>query len=88
MYQFCVYFFEIFHRYLGYRKSILLDRRELVRLLDLFQNQTLSWEEFADGVRVAHMNKMGQPSPREVIPSKPKEEDYFYANPQECLHNP
>jgi hypothetical protein len=23
-----------------------------------------------------------------VIPDKPKEEDYFYANPQECLRDP
>ncbi|CAA6658738.1 unnamed protein product [Spirodela intermedia] len=75
-------------RYLGYRKSILLDRRELVRLLDLFQNQTLSWDEFANGVQVAHMNRMGKPSPRNVIPNKPKEEDNFYANPWECLRNP
>lgn len=28
---------------------------------------------------------MGQPIRRVVIPDKPKEEDYFYANPQECL---
>ena len=28
---------------------------------------------------------MGQPTRRRVIADKPKEEDYFYANPQECL---
>lgn len=28
---------------------------------------------------------MGKPSKRTVIPDKPKEEDYFYANPEECL---
>jgi hypothetical protein len=25
---------------------------------------------------------------RAAIPNRPKEEDYFYANPQECLHGP
>lgn len=28
---------------------------------------------------------MGQPTLRMVITNKPKEEDYYYANPQECL---
>uniref|UniRef100_A0A1D1YVR8 O-fucosyltransferase family protein n=1 Tax=Anthurium amnicola TaxID=1678845 RepID=A0A1D1YVR8_9ARAE len=75
-------------RYLGFAKSILLDRRKLVWLLDLHQNKTLSWDEFANAVRMAHANRMGQPSLRRVTPEKPKEEDYFYANPQECLCNP
>ncbi|XP_078429592.1 rhamnogalacturonan I rhamnosyltransferase 1-like [Wolffia australiana] len=75
-------------RYLGHRKSILLDRRELVRLLDLFRNQTISWDEFVSGVGVAHLDKMGKPSPRKILNKKPKEEDYFYANPWECLHSP
>lgn len=72
-------------RYLGFRKSILLDRKALVELLDLHQNGTLSWSEFEVSVRRAHDQRMGQPTRRRVIPDKRKEEDYFYANPQECL---
>ncbi|KAK1266860.1 hypothetical protein QJS04_geneDACA000543 [Acorus gramineus] len=72
-------------RYLGFGKTILLNRRRLVELLDLHQNKTLSWHEFASAVRQAHEKRMGQPALRRVIPDKPKEEDYFYANPHECL---
>ncbi|XP_057494040.1 rhamnogalacturonan I rhamnosyltransferase 1 [Actinidia eriantha] len=72
-------------RYLGFKKTIQLDRKKLVELLDLHQNGTLSWDEFAVGVRLTHESKMGQPIPRRVVVGKPKEEDYFYANPQECL---
>ncbi|KAG2667101.1 hypothetical protein I3760_15G095800 [Carya illinoinensis] len=32
-----------------------------------------------------HEDRMGRPSKRVVIPDRPKEEDYFYANPEECL---
>ena len=49
------------------------------------QNGTLSWNEFSAAVQSAHEKRMGQPSRRRVIADKPKEEDYFYANPQECL---
>ncbi|XP_061973612.1 rhamnogalacturonan I rhamnosyltransferase 1 isoform X3 [Populus nigra] len=72
-------------RYRGFKKTILLDRKRLVELLDLHQNGTLSWNEFAVAVRSAHEKRMGQPTRRRVIADKPKEEDYFYANPQECL---
>lgn len=51
----------------------------------MHQNGTLSWTEFVDAVRSAHEKRMGQPTARKVIVDKPKEEDYFYANPQECL---
>lgn len=56
-----------------------------MELLDLHENGTLQWNEFALAVRQAHENRMGQPFRRRTIPEKPKEEDYFYANPQECL---
>lgn len=69
-------------RYSGFKKTILLDRQKLVQL---HQNRTLSWNEFANAVQMAHEKRMGQPSRRRVIPDKPKEEDYFYANPHECL---
>ncbi|XP_019170918.1 PREDICTED: uncharacterized protein At1g04910-like [Ipomoea nil] len=72
-------------RYFGYRKTIQLDRKKLVGLLDMHQNQTLSWDGFSAAVRQAHQGKMGQPARRRVIVDKPKEEDYFYANPHECL---
>ncbi|KAG2702413.1 hypothetical protein I3843_06G082300 [Carya illinoinensis] len=72
-------------RYLGFKKTILLDRKRLVDLLDMHRNRTLSWTEFVVAVRLAHEKRMGQPMWRKVIIDKPKEEDYFYANPQECL---
>ncbi|KAL2542925.1 O-fucosyltransferase family protein [Abeliophyllum distichum] len=72
-------------RYLGFRKTIQLNRKRLVELLDLHQNGTLSWDKFSVAVRLAHERRMGQPAHRRVIADKPKEEDYFYANPQECF---
>lgn len=72
-------------RYLGFKKTILLDRKSLVPLLDMHQNRTLSWNEFVAAVALVHEKRMGQPTHRRVIVDKPKEEDYFYANPQECL---
>lgn len=74
-------------RYLGFRKTVLLDRKRLVELLDMHQNQTLQWDEFAQAVRQVHKKRIGAPMRRKVIPDRPKEEDYFYANPQECLCN-
>lgn len=72
-------------RYLGYKKTILLDRRVLVDLIDQYNNGTLSWNQFSVRVKAAHADRMGNPTTRSEIPGKPKEEDYFYTNPQECL---
>ncbi|GJN05696.1 hypothetical protein PR202_ga23349 [Eleusine coracana subsp. coracana] len=72
-------------RYTGFHKTILLDRKKLVELLDLFQGGALSWDQFSAAVKEVHQNRMGQPAERKIIPGQPKEEDYFYANPQECL---
>lgn len=72
-------------RYLGFKKTILLDRKRLVELLDLHNNKTLTWDQFAVAVKEAHERRRGAPTHRRVISDKPKEEDYFYANPQECL---
>ncbi|XP_051145597.1 rhamnogalacturonan I rhamnosyltransferase 1-like isoform X2 [Andrographis paniculata] len=72
-------------RYQGHKKTFQLDRRKIVELLDSYQNGTLVWDEFSAAVRLAHEQRMGQPTRRKVIPDKPKEEDYFYANPEECL---
>jgi hypothetical protein len=76
---------QISCRYLGFKKTIQLDRKRLVELLDMHQNGTLAWNDFIVAVRLAHEKRMGQPMRRRVTVDKPKEEDYFYANPQECL---
>ncbi|XP_057804999.1 rhamnogalacturonan I rhamnosyltransferase 1-like [Salvia miltiorrhiza] len=72
-------------RYLGYKKTILVDRRLLVDLIDRYSSGSLNWDEFSRAVKAAHADRMGKPSKRSVIPDRPKEEDYFYANPWECL---
>ncbi|GAU51564.1 hypothetical protein TSUD_414210 [Trifolium subterraneum] len=72
-------------RYSNFRKTILLDRKKLVELVDMHQNGTLKWNEFADSVKLVHEKRIVQPTRRKVIMDRPKEEDYFYANPYECL---
>ncbi|GMI95219.1 RG-I rhamnosyltransferase 1 [Hibiscus trionum] len=72
-------------RFLGYKQTILLDRRLLVDLIDQYHSGSLSWNEFSDAVKESHASLKGQPTRRLVIPDRPKEEDYFYANPEECL---
>ncbi|KAJ4764330.1 O-fucosyltransferase family protein [Rhynchospora pubera] len=75
-------------RYTGFHKTILLDRRKIVELLDLLQDEELSWDEFTESMRELHKDRMGQPTRRNVLLGRPKEEDYFYSNPQECLAVP
>ncbi|KAK8695012.1 hypothetical protein V6N13_072554 [Hibiscus sabdariffa] len=72
-------------RFLGFKQTILLDRRHLVDLIDQYNSGSLSWYEFSDAVKESHESRKGQLTHRLVIPDKPKEEDYFYANPEECL---
>ncbi|CAL0307165.1 unnamed protein product [Lupinus luteus] len=72
-------------RHLGYKKTILLDRKQLVDLIDQYNNGVLNWDQFSSAVKEAHADRMGNPTKRMVIPDRPKEEDYFYANPEECL---
>ncbi|KAF2294821.1 hypothetical protein GH714_020253 [Hevea brasiliensis] len=72
-------------RFLGFKKTILLDRGLLVDLIDRYNNGSLSWDEFSYAVKESHANRMGNPVNRLVIPDRPKEEDYFYSNPEECL---
>ncbi|CAM8974121.1 hypothetical protein QQ045_029311 [Rhodiola kirilowii] len=74
-------------RYLGYKKTILLDRKILVQLIDQYNNESMSWDDFSSAVKESHSNRMGNPTKRLVIPDRPKEEDYFYANPEECLES-
>ncbi|MED6148180.1 Diphthamide biosynthesis protein [Stylosanthes scabra] len=71
-------------RYLGYKTTIIPNRYALVRLIDQYKNGTISWEEFSRVVKLAHTRR-GGPITRSVVPLKPKLEDYFYSNPQECL---
>lgn len=72
-------------RFLGFKKTILLDRKLLVNLIDQYQSGSLSWDEFSETVKEVHSGRMGNPKKRVVIPDRPKEEDYFYSNPHECL---
>jgi hypothetical protein len=72
-------------RFLGFKKTSLLDRKLLVGLIDQYSKGSLSWDEFSSTVKETHSDRMGSPKRRVVIPDKPKDEDYFYANPQECL---
>ncbi|KAM3225364.1 hypothetical protein ACQJBY_058247 [Aegilops geniculata] len=75
-------------RFMGFKKTILLDRKIIIDLVDRYKSGSLSWDEFSKLVKSVHANRMGSASRRTVIPDKPKEEDYFYANPQECLRDP
>ncbi|KAK4789244.1 hypothetical protein SAY86_020563 [Trapa natans] len=72
-------------RFLGFKKTILLDRKLLVNLIDQYSSGSLSWDKFSSTVKEAHKHRMGSPRTRVMISEKPKEEDYFYANPYECL---
>ncbi|MFS7951933.1 putative GDP-fucose protein O-fucosyltransferase [Helianthus anomalus] len=72
-------------RYLGFKKTITLDRKLLVELIDKYTSGSLSWDEFSNAVKDAHSARMGSPKKRVVVSDRPKEEDYFYANPEECL---
>ncbi|KAL0377639.1 UNVERIFIED_CONTAM: Rhamnogalacturonan I rhamnosyltransferase 1 [Sesamum radiatum] len=72
-------------RYLGFKKTILLDRRVLIDLIDRYNSGSMSWDEFSFSVKDVHADRMGSPKKRVMIPDRPKEEDYFYSNPQECL---
>lgn len=76
-----------YFRFLGFRRSVLLDRQKLVGFIDLYNNKTISWNNFASSVQETHRNRVVQPSCRQKLENKPKEEDYFYANPHECLAN-
>ncbi|KAL8035348.1 hypothetical protein ABFX02_12G091600 [Erythranthe guttata] len=71
-------------RYLGFKKTIQPNQKALVNLIDKYRKD-LNWREFEAGVKKAHANRYGNPVSRRVMPEKPKEEDYFWSNPQECL---
>lgn len=62
-----------------------MDRKLLVDLIDQYNAGLFTWNEFSAAVKEAHTERMGNPTKRLVIPDRPKEEDYFYSNPWECL---
>ena len=70
---------------MGFKTTIILDRGFIVNLIDEYKNGTMSWDEFSQAVKTGHADRMGSPTRRMEILGKPKEEDYFYTNPQECL---
>nr|GMC59498.1 O-fucosyltransferase 34-like [Ipomoea batatas] len=74
-------------RYLGFRKTIVLDRKVIVHLTDQYNAGNITWDKFSNSMKEIHRNRMGKPKTRLVITEKPKEEDNFYANPQECYSN-
>ena len=78
--------FSVF-RFMGFKKTVLLDRKLIVELVDRYTNGSLQWDEFSSLIKAAHAKRMGSASKRTVIPDRPKEEDYFYANPQECFQD-
>ncbi|KAK3222773.1 hypothetical protein Dsin_009798 [Dipteronia sinensis] len=76
-------------RYLGYKRSVILDRKVAVELIDAYNYGKINWDEFVRSVKETHEDRWGGPTKRLQVAGKPKEEDYFYTNPQECLpqHN-
>ncbi|XVF85742.1 hypothetical protein PTKIN_Ptkin17bG0141700 [Pterospermum kingtungense] len=72
-------------RYLGYKPTILLNKKLLVSLIDDYKKGTLSRDEFALLVKKTHEHLTGKPARRRVVPDHPAFEDYFYSNPYECL---
>lgn len=76
---------QFYYRYLGFKKTILLNRKLLVDLIDRYHDGILNWDEFSSAVKEVHADRMGGATKRLVIPDRPKEEDYFYANPEECF---
>ncbi|KAL5725747.1 Rhamnogalacturonan I rhamnosyltransferase 1 [Ranunculus cassubicifolius] len=75
-------------RFLGYKKTIRLDRGLLVDLIDRYNEGSLNWHEFSSSVKDSHKNRLGTPRERIAIQDRPKEEEYFYSNPEECLGLP
>ncbi|XP_024534136.1 O-fucosyltransferase 34 isoform X1 [Selaginella moellendorffii] len=75
-------------RYLGFRKTVQLDRKVIIDLVDQLRDGAISWDEFSIAIKQAHKFRMGMPKRRRVFPDRPKEEDYFYSNPHECLCKP
>ncbi|XAR71324.1 hypothetical protein NMG60_11028530 [Bertholletia excelsa] len=74
-------------RFLGFKQTILLDRKLLVQMIDQHNKGLSSWEDFSSAVKAAHADWSQGPKRRIVISDRPKEEDYFYSNPYECYNS-
>eukprot|EP00897_Mesotaenium_endlicherianum_P007530 jgi/Mesen1/6805/ME000035S06186 len=80
-------------RFLGHRKTILPDRKEMVRLFDrLERGEIEEGDAFAEAVSLIHMHRQGAPRARKgpVPGSKGRErhrtEEAFYTNPlPDCI---
>ncbi|KAL2922842.1 Protein FRIABLE 1 [Bienertia sinuspersici] len=60
--------------------SCSIHKRGLLKLIDLLDNNQVSWEEFSMKIRQLHKEKVGLLSFRQVGPTQLEEEN-FYANP-------
>ncbi|KAK2658813.1 hypothetical protein Ddye_005346 [Dipteronia dyeriana] len=72
-------------RYLGFKKTILPNTWVIVNLIDHYITEKLNWDDFSLLVNESHKDQMGKPITRLEILDSPKDEDYFYFNPHECL---
>ncbi|OMO72177.1 GDP-fucose protein O-fucosyltransferase, partial [Corchorus olitorius] len=73
-------------RYLGFKTTIILEREgALIKSIDDYRNGILDWDEFSLLVKRIHEDRDGKPTRRKENPDKPRYEDFFYSNPQECF---
>ncbi|GMI84890.1 hypothetical protein HRI_002158300 [Hibiscus trionum] len=67
-------------KYEGFRKTIIPDKKNFVRLIDRMDKGLMTWEEFSTKVKILHANRTGGAVLRK--PGKAvKKEESFYANP-------
>ncbi|KAK2635982.1 hypothetical protein Ddye_030774 [Dipteronia dyeriana] len=62
-------------------------RKVVVELIDAYKYGKINWDEFVRSVKKTHGDRWGGPTKRLQVAGTPKEEDYFYTNPQNACHN-